>query len=471
MAASTLAGDAHHRARRWDVLVLGGALPGLVAAIRLGMARLRVLVVEEDAAARAPALSRDPFFLTGGGSESILGACLQALGIPLIDRRGFEIDAIGYQVLLPEARVDVGGIAGTVAELSAWGLATPEQAREIVHALDTASQAECEAMREAPIVRGSAPRGVPRGAGAGRRPRYPRGLPDSVARAPAQLVPFFEAQVRVLSGIPEGIPSPEARSRLLGSGLAGGATCGQPGETLRGLLRRRITALHGEFRTVDCPFDFVELGDHPGIARIGPDDFWLGRALLVNAPAPLLSGALEGWNRKPPAYLRKPSPRHRRVSIHLRAQRDVIPEGLARRAILVSDPAAPVVGTNAIGLAIHPSERGRLFVEVIASAVVSDDPAELARSEALIEEAVRRLMPFSEGRVSRIPAPPRPIWDDDAASPSPDAGAGWPGEVEIHTPGRRPVFLLPREPLASLGPEGDLLLGWRAGDAIRAELS
>jgi hypothetical protein len=64
----------------------------------------------------------------------------------------------------------------------------------------------------------------------------------------------------------------------------------------------------------------------------------------------------------------------------------VIPEGLARRAILVSDPAAPVVGTNAIGLAIHPSERGRLFVEVIASAVVSDDPAALARSEALIEE-------------------------------------------------------------------------------------
>ena len=69
MAGGTLAGNAHHRARRWDVVVLGGALPGLVAAVRRGMAQLRVLVVEEESAARAPVLSREPFFLTGGGSD------------------------------------------------------------------------------------------------------------------------------------------------------------------------------------------------------------------------------------------------------------------------------------------------------------------------------------------------------------------------------------------------------------------
>ena len=473
MTSTTLAGDAHHRARRWDAIVLGGALPGLVAAVRLGMARLRVLVVEEDAAAREPALSREPFFLTGGGSETVLGACLQALGIPMIDRRGFESDPIAYQVLLPEARVEVGGIAATAEELSAWGLAKPEMARELVRALEAASEAECEAMREASIVRRSALRALPRPPGAGRSTRHLRGLPDSVAHPSVELAPFFEAQVRALSGMAEGTPSPEARARLLGSPLQGGASFNRAGTGLRALLRHRIVSLHGEFRSIDSPFELIELGEHPGIARVGPNDFWLGRTLLVNAPISLVAGALEGWNREPSPYLTAQAsvPRHRRVSVHLRAQRDVVPEALARRAILVSDPAAPIVGTNAIALTVHPSERGKLFAEVIASAVVKDDPANLAESDAVIEESVRRLMPFSQGRLSRIPNPARPLWDDEAAAPAPKRGDGWPGEVEIHTPGRRPIFCLPREGLAGLGLEGELLLGWRAGDAIRAELS
>ena len=471
--SSTLAGNAHHRARRWDVLVLGGALPGLVAAIRLGMARLRVLVVEEDTAARTPSLSREPFFLSGGGSEDLLGACLQALGIPMIDRRGFESDPIAYQVLLPEARVEVGGIAATAEELSAWGLAKPEKAREMVRSLEAASQAECEAMREASIVRRGALRSLPRAPGTGRSTRHLRGLPNSVAHPSAELAPFFEAQVRVLSGMGDATPSPESRARLLGSPLQGGSTFNKPGTDLRGLLRHRITSLHGEFRSIDCPFELIELGDHPGIARIGPNDFWLGRTLVVNAPISLVAGALDGWHLDPSPYLQTQgsAPRHRRITVHLRAQRDVVPEALARRAILVSDPAAPLVGANAIGLMVHPSERGGLFVEVVAGAVVVDDPNTLAESDAAVEEAVRRLMPFSQGRISRIPNPARPLWDDEAAAPSPGRGDGWPGEVEISTPGRRPVFCLPREGLAGLGLEGDLLLGWRAGDAIRAELS
>jgi len=469
MAGGTLAGNAHHRARRWDVVVLGGALPGLVAAVRLAMAQLRVLVVEEASAARAPVLSREPFLLTGGGSETVLGACLQALGIPIIDRRGFDSDPIAYQVLLPEARIEVGGVAATAEELVAWGLAKPEPAREIVRALEAASQAECEAMREASIVRRNVLRGLPRGTG--RVSRHARGLPESVAHPSAELAPFFEAQVRVLSGMGEGTPSPEARARLLGSGLGGGASFSQAGTGLRGLLRRRIAVLHGSFRAIDCPFELIELGDHPGIARVGPDDFWLGRALLVNAPAALVAGALQGWNRKPPSYLQGPVPRHRRLTVQLRAQRDVVPEALGRRAILVSDPAAPVTGTNAMALTVHPSERGDLFAEVVASAVVKDDPTDLAESAALLEEAVGRLMPFSQGRISRIPSSARPLWDDEAAVAGPGPGDGWPGEVDIHTPGRHPVFCLPREGLAGLGLEGELLLGWRAGDAIRAELS
>jgi hypothetical protein len=389
----------------------------------------------------------------------------------VLDRQRLEVDPIAYQVLLPEARVEVGGTASTAEELVAWGLAKPEEAREIIHALESASEAECEAMQEGPIVRRGALRSLPRGGVAVRSRRHPRGLPDGVARPSPELAPFFEAQVHALSGLGERTPSPEARARLLGSGLAGGAAFSKPGASLRGLLRRRIENLHGEFRTLGCPFEIIELGAHPGIARIGPEDFWLGRAMLVNAPAALLAGALKGWDLEPPAFLAGPLPRQRKLSLHLRAQRDVVPEALARRAILVGDPAAPIVGTNAIALGVHPSERGDHFAEVVASAFVEDEPARLAEATARIEESVRHLMPFSEGRISVSPGLPRPLWDDDSAVPAPRAGDGWPGEAEIRIPGRRPVFLLRREGVAGLGAEGDLLLGWRAGDAIRAELS
>ncbi len=470
-AGRTFTESAHHRARRWDVLVLGGALPGLVAAVRLGMARLRVLIVEEETAARAPELSRDPFSLPSTGSDTLVGDCLQALGISMTDRREFEVDPIAYQVLLPEARVEVGGTASTAEELVAWGLAKPEAAREIARALEAASEAEGEAMRGATLVRRGVHRSLPRGAAARRSLRHPRGLPDCLAHPPPELTSFLEAQVHALSGLGEGTPSPEARARLLGMGLSGGAIFKQAGASLRALLRRRVEKLHGEFRTIGCPFDLVDLGDHPGIARIGPEDFWLGRALVLNAPGPLLARALHAWDREPPDFLKGPAPRYRRLSLQLRAQREAIPEGLHPRAILVGDSSAPITGANAMTLAIHPSERGEIFAEIVASAFVEDDATKLAECAAAVEEGVWRLMPFSQGRVSRLPQPARPLWDDDAALPAPEAGDGWPGEVEIRTPGRQPVFRLRREALAGLGVEGDLLLGWRAGDAIREELS
>ena len=51
------------RIRRWDALVLGSGIPGLVVAVRLGMRRLRVLVLEEEEAATPHPFLREPFFM------------------------------------------------------------------------------------------------------------------------------------------------------------------------------------------------------------------------------------------------------------------------------------------------------------------------------------------------------------------------------------------------------------------------
>ena len=48
---------------------------------------------------------------------------------------------------------------------------------------------------------------------------------------------------------------------------------------------------------------------------------------------------------------------------------------------------------------------------------------------------------------------------------------GWPPTAELRVGSRAPVHALERAWLAPLGFEGDLLLGWRAGDAIAGDLS
>ncbi|MCU0670411.1 MAG: hypothetical protein MUF70_13835, partial [Myxococcota bacterium] len=62
-------------------------------------------------------------------------------------------------------------------------------------------------------------------------------------------------------------------------------------------------------------------------------------------------------------------------------------------------------------------------------------------------------------------------WDDDLALEDPPAGGGWPSEVDLRVLSKPPVYRLPREEVGVLGFEGDCLLGWRAGDAILADLA
>ncbi|MDH3684993.1 MAG: hypothetical protein OEP95_02150 [Myxococcales bacterium] len=453
--------DGRLRARRWDVLVLGGAIPGLVGAVRLGMAGLRVLVVEEDAAARVPAMLRDPFFLAGGGSESVLQRCLTALGVPLIDRRSIEDAEIAFQLLLPNARVDIGLPARTQEELVAWGLAKPELARDVVSGLADAARAEAEELLRAPIVRRGARRAAPT-PGPTPASRHLRGLPAVLRQADAPLRELLDAQVRALANVGIGEPSPEARARLLGSALAGGAVF-PPDRELRTLLRKRIEQLHGEVRTLGAPFEFVQIDGHPGITMRRSRDAWIGRALVVNAPPGLVANALESWEFEVPEWLGRRTPQRRRAAIHLRAVRDVLPDALASRALIF-----PEGETDAIALSVHPSERKR-YVDLAARQTV-DVSADLAAAHDRIEASVRALLPFSEKKVARVADAGAPLWDDEFALGELDDG-GWPTEVEIRANASPLVYHLPRDAMGAVGAEGDLLLGWHAGDTLAAALS
>lgn len=458
------------RVRRWDVVVLGASLPGLVAAVRLGRSGARVLVLEEKAAAEAPPLLREPFALAGAESTGVLGSCLQSLGLPLIDRRRFAPTDVAVQVVLPDARIDFGRAALTAAELTAWGLAKPDEAKVLVRALERAALAEQAVLWEDDEASPRKRRRDARERTA--KPGLGRGWPREASEAGASLQVVLGALTRALSNLGASAPSPEARAHLIGSLLQGGAVLGGGDPCLLSMIRRRAQSLFAEFRTLERPVEWVSVANQPGLSLRDPDEILAGRVLVLNAP---LAGLRRITAGEAPEFLAGPEPALRRTLRHWRGPAEVLPEGMEARLVCVpatrgdgSPEQAPVVT-----LRRQPGPRAG-DVDLVAQTVAPVDapPGEV---EGWIDRVLERLVPFADGRLvaQRTPAP---LWDTDALLVDPPRGsggggnAGWPALRSTRLSGRLPIHHLDRSWVGGLGFEGDLWLGLRAADAIAADL-
>ena len=456
-------------ARRWDAVLVGSGIASLVAAVRLGMAGHRVLVVEEDRARDVFPALREPFFLAGAREQGLLDLLLREITLPLIERRRIENERLALQVVGPELRLDVGEPGLCAQELVAWGLAKPDAAQAIVRSLAEAAEAERQAMLASPVVR--AGRRLAR-ARPGTHGSHVRGLPAEAARPSPEVAEVLSAQVGALSNLATTQPSPEARSRLLGSLMSGAAGFGGEPPWLSGILRRRAEAVHVEFRSIAGGFEIVDNDGEPGILTEA-GQLWLGRVLVIAAPETALAQVVQGdrW----PIFLDASRPCRRRVALHLRCKTASLPEGMGRRVISLAplDPSAPDDGLGDVTVSLYASAASA-SVEVVARALSPSDPRQLddrdwVDLEDRLEERVRGIVPFAQKKLTRRPVE-RPIWDDDDWLEDPPPGQGWPAEVELRVNGRPPVYRLDRAGVAGLGLEGDLLLGWRGGDAIAAEL-
>ncbi|MEM9175019.1 MAG: hypothetical protein AAGC67_07270 [Myxococcota bacterium] len=470
------------RARRWDALVLGSGLSALVAAARISAAGQRVLVVEEEARATLPAALKEPFFLGGLRDQGLLDATLRALTVPLIDRRRIANERLAYQVLADPIRVDIGQPLATADELVAWGLAKPDEAQQLVRRLVEAGEAERSFLYEAPFVRTGRrasgavtipPGGAPPPAEHG---TARRGLPSEVANAQGALAQVLAAQVRALSNAADDRIAPEAQARLLGLGLAGGAGFADDPPWLVDLFRKRVTALYGDTRIVSGGFELVQVAGQPGIRVARTSEIWLGRCLVLGAASTALRDTYgDDPIHPPPALLDRPGPRGYRGAFLFRVPTRILPEGMGARVILpgagTSDGSrTPTATVTAFPCLTHPSR-----VDLVARAVLPDAAPDTLeeRLDALrddVAERLRALMPFCGDDLAWIDYE-RPTWDsDDGWLETAPSDQGWPGDIDLRRSARPTVYALDRAAAGGLGLEGDLLLGWRGGDAIAAEL-
>jgi len=469
---------AAHRSRRWDAIILGSALPGLVAACRLAMAGQRVLLVEEEQTGQAFQGLWEPFLLPGVDDKALIQTCLTECRFPLIDRRKLVPDEIALQLITPKARVNIGGLRATDNEFQIWGLSGENNSYPLLSSLAAAARAERESMLNTPFARTSRFRGAGRNRPASRPGAaiFERGLPAEYCEAPPELRSLLEAQAQAISNLGQSTPPPEARAYLLGAPLEGCSSFLQPGETLRGLFRQRLTALNGEFRKLRRGFEFTEVSRLPGISPRDSNENWLGRCLIFNTPLALIAKALSAQGLPLPSILGSAVPCQSRTLLHWRVPAACLPEAMARRLGCTLPPSSH--GTraeNADGsprqeafrLQILPSAAGKRFVEILASAAVP--PEHHTETLARMEQIVHELLPFSQDRLEPL-ALPEPLWDNPSAVADPAKGAGWPAEIQLRLSQRPPVYDLPRHNVAALGVEGDLLLGWRAGDSICNEL-
>ncbi len=454
------------RARRWDALILGSGTAALVAAARLGAAGHRVLVVEEDATRALHPVLREPFFLAGARDGGAVATTLRSLNIPLIDQRRVAPERVAYQVISPKFRIDIGNVGVTAEELVSWAMAEQAEASALVRTLAEAAEAERRALMTSDLVRIGRRLTLPR---TGATSARARGSTES--EAPDDLRPVLDAQVTALAQLASASPSPEARARLLGCALAGGAGFGDGPPWLLGLLRRRVETTYGELRSVAGRFRLVSVDSQPGIQVEDTGELWVGRTLIIAAAAAPLRHRLS--NETTPDFLLDGDEGARSVGLHLSVHREVVPRGMGPRLIVMEDAHRGGLDGRIMTLGLFANPDSSTEIDLVARMrLLSGSRSEgdtIASLEDEMEARVRGLMPFSEDKIRRRPQR-RPTWDDDFFLEDPPAGAGWPSEIDLRVSGRPPVYRLPRAEIGGLGIEGDLMLGWRAGDAVAAEL-
>lgn len=495
----------------YDLIVVGDDFAGLVAGTLCARRGMRVLMLSHGAQPSGYALGPhrlpvEPLCLAGLGSPLVMRV-LDELQIGHTLKRKLVQQPVSFQFASPDLRIDVSA--------DEHNLATELQ-RELPQAMPTstalvlardAGRKDAPEVPDAPGVidalgacAGSAAVAQHIDAAMGIDSEFPplgfwkrreidKGTTRLVEDADSWLARFQDhAAVRALIALPAVLDTHAPASELGAASLGRSFHLWRTGaprlpgdwEALRELFMERLTKASGETRTARAEALTYRWGKVNGVKLESGEELGAGyviAALPLSELVPLVG-------RKLPKRLTQCAEAVQlaghRYTWNLVVDQAGVPEGMTSPLLLVTDPEAPLVGANAIGIFLDaPDEQGHVTVTISA---VCPPPAEgetLAQALAALRQELRgridTVMPFLDEHivVSHSPheaAPPEGIHASAAKGMPLEPGPVWSSQLEAplgvgavpYSVGLKHLAVASSQVLPRLGLEGSFAAGWSA---------
>jgi phytoene dehydrogenase-like protein len=476
----------------YDAVVCGGELTGLMTAALLGRRGLRVLLLGGDAEkatfeAAGHVLSRGPALLPPVAAPHV-ARVLQDLNCVQVVKRKAPPLSPGMQIVMPHHRFDVGANDEALGRELAREFGGERAAIEAALGRVAQTSALVEPLLSTEIT--LPPDGFWERREVGRlESLLPRRGTDLLATLPAT------HPMRAVVAVPGALSGAVAPQDL---GLVGQARAfdlarqglnqlegGEAG--LRALFLEKLGTFSGERRDKLVPVEVVMRRGRAAGVRVHPRDETIGCEHLVwaGSAAALSAICTEKPPRRGPNGASGLHVEGYRYAISMLVGPEALPEGMASRVFLISDPGRALIEENALAVTVgQPAPRQPDHIPVWVECIVPAPPVDagpgyLRALRGRVLERLETLLPFfrehlvvlasphdglppelspaaSKGAAPLPPlasAPLQPVYAVESDSPF-DVSA------LPHATGIKNLYLAGRENLPGLGFEGELVSAW-----------
>jgi phytoene dehydrogenase-like protein len=488
----------------YDAVVCGGELTGLVTAALLGRRGLRVLLLGGDTEkatfeAAGHVLSRGPALLPPVAAPHVARVLQDLNCVQVVKRRAPPL-VPGMQIVMPHHRFDVGAGDEALGRELSREFSGERAAIEAALARVAQTSALVEPLLSTEIT--LPPDGFWERREVGRlESLLPRRGTDLLAPLPATHP--MRAVVAVPGALSGAVASQELG--LVGVGQARAFDLARQGlnqldggeGALRALFLEKLGTFSGERRDKLVPVEVVMRRGRAAGVRVHPRDETIGCEHLVWAGSAAALSAL--CTEKP---LRRG--RNGAAGLHVEGYRyaismlvspEALPEGMASRVFLITDPGRALIEENALAVTVGPPaprqpDQIPVWVECIVPAPPVDaGPGYLRALRGRVLERLETLLPFFREHLVVLASPHDglpPELSPAAMKEVAKAAAGGKGPAPLppiapaplppvysvesespfdvsalpHATGIKNLYLAGRENLPGLGFEGELVSAW-----------
>ncbi len=390
-----------------DLVVLGDDLSGITAGSLLAKRGMNVLLMDRPSARRPASIAG----LQSQNFKTLLGR----LGVPEGRFRAIKPNPISFQIILPDHRIDVS--ADNNALISEFEREFPSEvdwARQLFAEVEDTFKHETKPLLK--MIPWTNWREKRRFLKQKNNFGWPRWTEELQQLSP-ELQTFFKAWILFIAGNPTSFIDAMQPFALLTTENRSTSMVSGGWHELKRLFIEKIEYFGG--RVLDeTPSDYTLETENARIRGVAFEGYHLTtrcRYLMGNGPvADLLAHLPQNFRTKRFCRSLNRTPSSREFTIQFLTSSAVLPEPMCQDIILVQDTEQPLIDTNFLKLQVIPlPDPPAPDEDVLLQAsyflpgaeLLETSEATIERFEkrhALIETQIKKLMPFSQGKIRRL---------------------------------------------------------------------